>query len=52
MEEVGNNARDIIPTDEILRSFIWEGVLKREGWGVKVVLRMNIDNDTKNGKSS
>ena len=52
MEEVRYDARDTILSDEILGSFVREGVLKGEGRGVEVILRMNIDNDTKDGRSS
>ena len=52
MKEVWDEARDIIPTNEILGDFVREGVLKGEGWRIEVILRINIDNDTKDGRSS
>ena len=52
MEEVGYDARDIIPMDEILGNFVGEGVLKGEGWGFEVILRMDVENETKDGRSS
>ena len=52
MEEVGYDAGNVIPSDEILGSFVREGVLKGEGWGFKVILRMDVENETKDGRSS
>ena len=52
MEEVRNDTRDVIPTDEILGSFVREGVLKGEGRGVEVILRVDIEDETKDGRSS